>query len=290
MKCAGIVGHSVRPSALACIRRICEFLHAREVEVRAGHELARAVGEPAFSGGVDEEALAACDLLIAVGGDGTLLAAARLAAPNGVPVLGVHAGGPASFGFLTETTPDAVPETLSAVLAGDYRLETRLVIAAEIERDGTPINPVFALNDLVIRAQSRLVRLGVEVAGTHIATYAGDGVILSTPTGSTAYNLAAGGPLVYPGLDVILITPICSHTLNVRTIVVHPEHGVVTHLLSGERDETWLTVDGQLNVPLQQGDAIRFRKADHSASFISLDGSNFYRKVQRRFRLGERFE
>lgn len=286
MQRAGIIANTMRPSAVRGSRDLTEFLLSRRIAVELDPDLGPALSDLAPTG---DGAFDGCDLVVAVGGDGTLIVAAHRLAGRDTPVLGVHAGGEGSFGFLTETTPERALEAMEAVLAGRCRRESRLLASAQIRRGTEDLALQVALNDFVIRAQSRLVRLRVAVDGTQIADFAGDGIIVSTPSGSTAYNLAAGGPLVYPGLDALLITPICSHTLNVRTLVVHPDQVVETELRSGERDETWLTVDGQINIPLQTGDQIAFRKSQHRAHFITLDGSSFYRKVQRRFRLGERF-
>jgi NAD+ kinase len=237
----------------------------------------------------DEAGLASSDFVIALGGDGTLLAANRIATTTGVPILGIHAGGPASFGFLTETTPAFADEALASVLAGRYRVDDRLMVRGDIHRGGEVIDSVHALNELVIRAQTRLLKMRVTVGNTFIATYAADGIIVATPTGSTAYNLAAGGPLVHPAIKALLLTPICPHTLNVRSLLVDVEETIHVVIEMGERDVTMLTVDGQGGAPLEPGDEVAFRRNERPGRFISLDPENFYKKVQTRLRLGERF-
>jgi NAD+ kinase len=228
-------------------------------------------------------------VLVALGGDGTLLAANRLASPHGTPILGIHVGGPASFGFMTETTPPHACEAMEAILAGRYRVETRLMVAVEVRRQGEPVARYHGLNDLVIRSQARMLKLRVSVAETYIATYAADGIIVATPTGSTAYNLAAGGPLVHPTVESILVTPICPHTLNVRSLLTPAHDTIHVGMETGERDVTLLTVDGQITFRLEPGDQIYFSRSEQQARFISLDGVNFYHKVHTRLRLGERF-
>ena len=250
-------------------------------------DLAETLSLPAL--GADDVELAASQLLIALGGDGTLLAAARVAAPHATPILGVHVGGPASFGFLTETRPAQACQAVAEVLAGRYRIEERMMVSAEVMRGESRAGRYHGLNDLVIRGQARMLKLRIEVGGTYIATYAADGIIVATPTGSTAYNLAAGGPLVHPSVDSILLTPICPHTLNVRSLLVGVQDCIDVRLESGERDVVLLTVDGQVSLPLELHDRVGFRKSELRARFISLDGSNFYQKVQTRLRLGERF-
>src|SRR5206468_5680875 len=133
--------------------------------------------------------------------------------------------GPASFGFLTETTPARAIQALERVLDGQYRVDERMMVAATVQRDGHEAGSFSALNDLVIAkgALARLLKMEIHVGGTYIATYAADGIIVATPTGSTAYNLAAGGPLVHPTVRVIILTPICPHTLNVRSLIIGEE-------------------------------------------------------------------
>jgi NAD+ kinase len=255
------------------------------LEVRLDPDLAAAVR----TRGVAEGDLGSADLIVAVGGDGTLLAATRAASRHETPVLGVHAGGPGSFGFLTVTNPDSARDAMTSVLAGDFRIERRMLVECEVHRAGEVAGRFIGVNDLVIRAQARMLQMRVTVGGTYIATYAADGIIVATPTGSTAYNLAAGGPLVHPLVETILLTPICPHTLNVRALLVEAHDEVAIHLESGDRDVLLLTVDGQISFPLLQGDLLRFRRAEEQARFVTFDGATFYERVQTRLRLGERF-
>jgi NAD+ kinase len=283
----GIIANCSRDTALACALEMHGCLQEQGVRVQFPRDLAEATGIP--QAGVDEADLGRAGLIVAVGGDGTLLAANRLASPHGTPILGVHVGGPASFGFLIETTPAHACDAVSAFLAGHYRLERRLMVAAEVVRQGQRVAHCSGLNDLVIRAQARMLKMRVEVSGTYIATYAADGIIVATPTGSTAYNLAAGGPLVHPAVETILLTPICPHTLNVRSLLIGVEDTVHIGMETRERDVTLLTVDGQVSFQLEPLDQIYFRKSDHQACFVTLESHSFYQKVQTRLRLGERF-
>jgi NAD+ kinase len=283
----GIIANVQRDAAIVSARDVLHLLDARRVPVLLAAELAQRLG--AAERGAAEAELARAGLLIAVGGDGTLLAANRIAAPRGIPILGVHAGGPGSFGFLTEVAPAEAIAAVEALLAGECNVETRLMVAAEVVRRGKTVAHPSGLNDLVIRARSRMLRLGITVGETFIATYAADGIVVATPTGSTAYNLAAGGPLVNPRVETILLTPICPHTLNVRSLLIGEDDVIHAELETGERDETLLTVDGQVSVALEPGDVIRFGKSEQQGRFVSLNGPNFYEKVQTRLRLGERF-
>jgi NAD+ kinase len=283
----GIIANCRREAAIECARELFRYLNGRGAGVSFPRDLAATLELP--EQGVDEAALGSAQLLVALGGDGTLLAAARIASPYSTPILGVHVGGPASFGFLTETTPPRACEAVGAVFEGRFRIEERLMVRAEVMRAGRRVADFSGLNEIVLRAQARMLKLRVEVGGTYIATYAADGIIVATPTGSTAYNLAAGGPLVHPSVETILLTPICPHTLNVRSLLVGAEDAIHVTLETTERDVTLLTVDGQVSLQLEPQDEVRFRKSEQNARFIALDGPDFYAKVQTRLRLGERF-
>jgi NAD+ kinase len=283
----GIVANTQREAAVRCARLLEQIADQRDVATYFAPALAEALGAPARS--TEESALGACDLVVALGGDGTLLSANRVASPHGTPILGIHVGGPASFGFLTETNPGGACEALEAVLDGRYRLEERLMVRGDVIRAGMELCRFHGLNELVVRAQTRMLKMRVTVNDTFIATYAADGIIVAAPTGSTAYNLAAGGPLVHPSVQALLLTPICPHTLNVRSLLTSVQDTIQVELTAESRDITNLTVDGQVGVQVEPGDCIRFQKSEHCGRFISLDSANFYKKVQTRLRLGERF-
>lgn len=287
MQSIGMVANTQREAAIHCARLMRETLARHGVRARFAPLLAEALGLPDEC--AEEVALGAADLVIALGGDGTLLSANRVASPHDTPILGVHVGGQASFGFLTETVPDGACGALEAILAGHYRIEERLMVRGEVIRNGERIGLFHGLNELVIRAQSRMLKMRVTVRDTYIATYAADGIIVATPTGSTAYNLAAGGPLVHPSVQTILITPICPHTLNVRSLLTGVDDPILIELTDESRDLTQLTVDGQIGMCIEPGDQILFRRSEHRGRFVSLNGAGFYQKVQTRLRLGERF-
>ncbi len=287
MPVIGILANCGRAAAVACARDLAACLSPRGVRLRLPADLAEALDEAEAA--VPEEELGRVDLLVALGGDGTLLAANRVACAFGTPILGVHVGGPASFGFLTETTPTGACAALEAVLDGRGRIEERLMVEAVVRRAGEAVARFHGLNEIVVRAQQRMLKMRVEVGETFIATYAADGIIVATPTGSTAYNLAAGGPIVHPSVETILVTPICPHTLNVRSLLVGARDPVSVELEGQERDVVLLTVDGQVGFPLEPGDRVHFCRSERPARFVSLNPANFYEKVQTRLRLGERF-
>jgi len=288
----GFMANPSRPAALDCAAELARWMAQTGASVRLQREVAEHYpGDQAPGEVVEEEELGRGDCLVAVGGDGTLLAATRVAEPHGTPILGVHAGGPASFGFMTETTPALAREAFERLLRGDYHINERLMVACRVRRGGETVGEFSALNELVISkaALARMLRMRIWVEETFIATYGADGIIVATPTGSTAYNLAAGGPLVHPTVQVILLTPICPHTLNVRSLIVGDREMIQVQIETDRRDEALLTVDGQVGFELEPGDRVEFYRAPHSARMIALDGASFYQKLHTRLGLGERF-
>jgi NAD+ kinase len=286
---AGFIVNPSREPAVQCAGELARWLQARGVSVRLQEGAASLIGLEALA--APDTAVGSADFVVAFGGDGTLLLASRLTAPYDTPILGIHVGGPASFGFLTESTPGRAAAALERMLEGRYRVDERMMVSAEVTRDGCPAGSFSALNDLVIAkgALARLLKLRIYVGDTFIATYAADGIIVATPTGSTAYNLAAGGPLVHPMVRVIVLTPICPHTLNVRSLIIGEEEKARVVVVTDPRDVALLTVDGQVGFELRPGDVVEFARAACRTRFIMLDGANFYQKLQTRLRLGERF-
>jgi NAD+ kinase len=218
--------------------------------------------------------LGGCDLVIVLGGDGSMLRTARVAAPLGMPILGVNMG---RLGFLAEMTPDNWEERLPRVLAGSYWLEHRMMLRAQAWRDAHLLCEFLALNDVVISrgTLARMVRLRTEVDGARLTTYVADGLIVSTPTGSTAYALAVGGPILPPDLRNILVIPIAPHLTLDRAIVL--AQGAVVGVNVGTDHEAILTVDGQFAFEIRDGDRVCVQASEHVSHFIRLgDHTYFY--------------
>lgn len=280
----GIVVNPHRPPAVSAASQLAEALRREGVPYRGpcAFDAKAPEGVPPETGAVLQDT----DVLVILGGDGSVLASARLAAPNGIPLLAARFGG---FGFLAEVEPPDLDAAVRRVLAGDYRIDERTMLRATLIRSGAEVGSSLALNDAVVTrgALSRVTRLRTETGSCYLATYSGDGVIVSTPTGSTAYALSAGGPLVPPTVPVFVITPICPHSLNARSVVLSDEQDVVLTVESS--DEAMLTADGQVGVHLQQHDVIRVRKADVKARLITFGESSFYDRLQTRLQWGNRF-
>jgi len=266
-------------------RKLLGVLGASGVPVRLRRDLAHTMRRPEL--GVDDDQIAAgVALVISLGGDGTTLAAARAAAPAGAPVIGVNIGG---FGFLTELGYNELYDRLPELLQGRYQVQERMMLAAAITRGGRALSTLHGLNDLVITkgALSRLVRLSVTVNGQALGTFPADGIIVSTPAGSTAYSLSAGGPLVAPEVRVLVVTPICPHTLSMRPLVLPGEAALELGVGPLQSDQQFMaTLDGQIGVPLEPGDLITVRQAPFSARLVTLGGPGFYQKLRTKLRWG----
>ncbi|HYE32785.1 MAG TPA: NAD(+)/NADH kinase [Methylomirabilota bacterium] len=215
----------------------------------------------------------AVDLLLVVGGDGTMLGAARGVSHSSTPILGINTGG---LGFLTEVQAQQMGAAFKQLWAGEYEIEERSLIHAIGSAAGHPIS-LIALNDFVISrgAVSRLIELDVFINEQSLTRYRCDGLIISSPTGSTAYSLAAGGAVVSPDAEVLTLTPICPHTLSNRSVIVRLDAVVRIEALSGKVD-MFLTADGQEQLALQSGDSITIRQSDRSVRLVRLPGSSFF--------------
>ena len=214
------------------------------------------------------------DMVFALGGDGTLLNAARVASPYGIPVLGVNMG---NLGFLTEIEIDQLYENIERVLRGEYVIDERMMLQTEIIRAGKTIRTIMGLNDVVIHkgALSRLLEINFWVDDDFAGSSKGDGIIIASPTGSTAYSLSAGGPVVHPSLEVMIQTWICPHTLTARPLVIPSDRRCVIEL-ENVSSEALVTVDGQTGHGLREMDRIIVSKAPHKAAFIRIAPPMFF--------------
>ncbi len=219
-----------------------------------------------------QEALPGAMLLVSLGGDGTLLHTARLALGAGVPILGVNLG---HKGFLTELEAEDLPRLVEAV-AGRFTLMTRMMLDVELVRQGRAVFSDCALNDAVIRGIVSTLRLSAYGDGIQITGFSGDGIILSTPTGSTAYSMAAGGPLVEPSASNIILTPICAHNLAARSFVLAPERHLSVLVGNLTEKKAILTVDGDTMTDLEDGDVLRVRRSRFETLLAHLSGKSFY--------------
>ncbi|MFQ5695602.1 MAG: NAD(+)/NADH kinase, partial [Terriglobia bacterium] len=233
-----------------------------------------------------EKIPAQVDLLIVLGGDGTLLAAARLAQECDVPILGVNLG---HLGFLTEITVEEIYPTLEDVLAGRHRVDRRTMIEAEVEREGRPVARYLALNDIVLHkaAMARILDFEVSIDGTFVSRIRADGLILATPTGSTAYSLSAGGPIIVPRADALVVTPIAPHMLTNRPLVI-PGDSTIEVKVGPTAEAAHGTVDGQVGEELRSGDCIRARRSAKVVQLIVSPRRDYFQVLRSKLRWGER--
>lgn len=223
---------------------------------------------------------AGADAVVVLGGDGALLHAARQAAPLGVAVLGVNVG---RLGFLAEVEASEFPSMLQSLVEGDFRVEERMMVEALLMREERESGSFLALNDVVVARStfSRIARLEARAGDAVIGSFPADGLIVATPTGSTAYSLSAGGPIVHPLLDCLVITPICPHSLAARPVVIRPEE-TVTISVQGPSDELVLTVDGQQSQTMRPTDVVVVRRAPFRARLVRLSGRSPYTVLRQR--------
>jgi NAD+ kinase len=286
----GIIAKSRLKAATPHLVAIGAWLTARGV--RAVYETATAalLTPPPPAGAIaDKRALvSSVDMAIVLGGDGTLLSVADCigAAGSGIPMLGVNFG---SLGFLTEVTLPELYPSLDSALAGTARIEERMMLRATTLRRGAVFGDHIALNDVVITkgARSRMIDLSVSVGDEFVTRVKADGLIVATPTGSTAYNLAAGGPIVQPTLDALLLTPIAPHTLTNRPIVIPAASPVRVQPLIEDRDEVYVTFDGQAGFQLEAGDEIRICRADRTLRLIRPSTRSYFAVLREKLKWGE---
>jgi NAD+ kinase len=281
----GIVAKPDAPEAPALIRRLLAFLLDRRVPVVLEKETAALVSTPDVTTVTRAEMPAEVDLLVVLGGDGTLLSMARAVGDLGVPLLGVNLGG---LGFLTATTTDETLPAVDAFLAGGMTVEERMMLAARVMRSGQPVFEQAALNDVVITksAMSRIINLTVGVEGQTATAYRADGLIISTPTGSTAYCLSAGGPILFPTMDAIVLVPIASHTLTNRPIVLPGTHRLAVTLQTAQ--EVMLTLDGQVGFELRDHDVVDVSQSRSRVRLVRFPERHFFSVLRTKLKWGER--
>jgi len=285
MKRVAIVAkvHDPRCQGLAC--ELIEWLTAHDVEPLVEAHLARHLLYPK---GVDHNSFAElAELVVVLGGDGTLISAARLIGGRDIPILGVNLG---SLGFLTEITVDELYPLLTDCLEGNFNVSNRMMLDCSVEREGVEIASHQVLNDVVINkgALARIVDLDTRVDNHHLTTFKADGLIISTPTGSTGYSLSAGGPIVHPSMNCLAITPICPHTLTNRPIVVADDSIISITVSSRDDEDVFLTLDGQVGVELKSGDLIHVSRAKFYSHLVMSKKRNFFEVLRTKLKWGER--
>ena len=285
----GVVVKPNQPEALSTTCRLVEWLDARGIKLIGTPELdrERIEGETRCSIEiVEQEKLAASvDIIIVLGGDGTMIATSRMIGDYDVPVLGINYG---TLGYLAEFRVEEMYQALESILTGDYRIDTRVRLAVEVMRGEEILMHSRALNDVVINksALARIIEIEARMDGHLISGFRADGLIVSTPTGSTAYNLSAGGPVVYPSMNALVITPICPFTLSDRPIVV-PDDALIELRLRTPDEEVVLTLDGQVGLPISPEDRVLIRKSLTTFKIVQPKNRNYFEVLREKLRWGK---
>jgi len=222
-----------------------------------------------------KDEIAKADLIMSIGGDGTMLYASRLARETGTPILGINRG---RLGFLADVTPDELISSVDNVLEGNFTTDSRLLLEARLHRGSGEDLVAYALNDIVLqrRETGRMVDFETRVAGQYVNTHSGDGLIVATPTGSTAYALSCGGPIIEPQLDVVVIVPVCPHTLTDRPIVISSDQSIEVSLLQRDETKAEITVDGFSMGGIKPDDKLRISAANNRVTLVHPPGYDFY--------------
>jgi NAD+ kinase len=282
MRKIGIIAKRKSSEAVAALRELLLLLERKKVKVLIEEEIASIIKHKGYS---REDIRSKADLIVVFGGDGTLLSAARFVGERGIPILGINLGG---LGFVTEIARDEIQEDIiDKIIAGKYRFEERIMLSADVYRKGKKINHYTALNDIVINksALSRMVEIEIYINGQYATAFKADGLIISTPTGSTAHSLSAGGPILYPTLESFVMTPICPHSLTNRPIVLPDKFILEVNIKNGK--DVYLTLDGQEGFPLKVKDKVKIKKADFRTKFLIFHDKDYFQILRRKLKWGE---
>ena len=270
------------PSATDILGRLIPWLRKQNYHVFLDEGTAAIINET--SSHEKKEIFQQADLLIVLGGDGTLLSVARVAHPHNIPILAVNLG---SLGFLAEISIDELYPTLENILAGKFEIENRMLLNACIWRNGEKVEDHNVLNDVVINkgAVARVINLQVLVDGQYMTSYRADGLIIATPTGSTAYSLSAGGPIIHPSMHTLVLSPICPFTLTNRSILI-PDQSIIQVKLAAEYDDVRVTLDGQEGYDMRAGDILEIKKTKTSLQLIRGPNKNYYQILRDKLHWG----
>lgn len=276
----GIMPHTGKNLALKLTKKTVDYLESKSIIPWIDGETAALIERNDLA--QTEGRIKELDVMVVLGGDGTLLRAARTISDYNVPVLGVNVG---HLGFLTELEADKIETALEMIINKNYTLDERMFIECTVFRNKRLVASYRALNDAVITRGTfaRIIQLSTYVDAQHVVDYLADGIIIATPTGSTAYSLSAGGPIVEPSLDSLIITPICPHTLAARSVVVRHD-SVVEVNVEANHEDMMLTIDGQIGFPLQSYDLIKVVQSSIKAKFVKLHQRSFFTILNNRMK------
>jgi NAD+ kinase len=283
VKTIGILTKPKFPDVKHILKELVTWLREHGKEVVLDVKTAGLLGEPGAHRKTQIATLA--DMILVLGGDGTMLNAARLVEERSVPILGVNMGG---LGFLTEVTLDHLYPALERVFAKDFFLEERLMLRARIDRHGEHVAQSTVLNDVVVGkgTLARMIEVQITINGQFVTSLRGDGLIISTATGSTAYSLSAGGPIIHPSVPALILTPICPHTLTHRPLLI-PNTVSLEVTLTSKDEGAMTTFDGQVGVAMTQGDTVIVNASDHTTNLIRFPDRTYYDVLRRKLKWGD---
>ncbi len=282
-KSIGILTKPKFPEVKSTLQTVIRWLRDRNIRVILDATSAGLLSE---QGGLQKTQLAQeADVLLVLGGDGTMLNAARLSCERGIPILGVNMGG---LGFLTEVRLEHLYPSLERVFANDYVIDERLMLKTHIHRHGETVAKGVVLNDVVVSkgTLARMIELRIDIQGRFVTNLRGDGLIISSPTGSTAYSLSAGGPIVTPSVSSLMLTPICPHTLTHRPLIV-PATAEIDITLTSKDDGATATLDGQVGIAISHGDTIEVRVSEHRTRLIRFPETQYYAVLREKLNWGD---
>ncbi len=281
----GLISKYSDPSVDETLAVLLSFLEQRGISAVLDESAATSVPDAGLPVMSREQLAASCDLAIAVGGDGTLLNAARSLTDAGVPILGINRG---RLGFLADVLPSEMTTRLDRVLAGQYQIEERTLLHAEVYRNGACVHESDALNDVVLHKYdiARMIELETHIDDRFLNCQRSDGLVIATPTGSTAYALSGGGPILHPILQAIVLVPICPHTLTNRPIVVNDNARIEVILHGESTNEAQVTCDGQVKFPLDTDDCVRICRKDRTLKLVHPPGHDYYEVLREKLRWG----
>lgn len=283
MKKIGIICKVGRPEPAEILKELLPWLRKKDYEAYVDSETASVLN---MGGYPRSEIPSMVDVIIVLGGDGTMLSVCRLVKDRGVPILGVNIGG---LGFITEVQVDKLYETLEKIFSGECYIEERLMLKAHVLRQGERIAEYSVLNDVVVNkgALARIIDLETYVNRTYVTTFRSDGLIISTPTGSTAYSLSAGGPILHPTLDCIVLTPICSFTLTNRPIVL-PDDVLIEVILRTQVERVYVTLDGQVGFSLRENDIVEVVRSPFKTKLLIPKERDYFQILREKLKWGEK--
>ena len=284
-KRVGLIGKSGDQHVSTTLQALSALLERHRLQIQVDEDVADMLADSVGAVVTRETLARQCDLAIVVGGDGTLLNAARSLADTGCAVLGVNLG---RLGFLVDVSPEDMDTQINSILGGDFIEEPRTLLHAMVTRDGEPVDESTALNDVVINKKdiARMIELDTWIDGHFLNRNRSDGLIVATPTGSTAYALSGGGPILHPGLDAITLVPICPHTLSNRPIVINHDSCIEIVIHEGTL-QAQISCDGQVNLTLDPGDRVTVRRHEHDLRLLHPPGHDYFDVLRKKLRWSE---